>query len=169
MRGRDGVTSAGQGGSLQMQTHLGAKLRQLFDAPRDPLPERFIELLNALAAQKKQRPPISSSFKSSLLVLIPNLRAFAFSLCGNHEQADDLVQETLLKNLLLLQIWKRLAQMFIDAQQREHAQHRPRLASQAWHAQTSPHSLVWSWRGKRTGAISILTQQNGLRLLYWEP
>jgi hypothetical protein len=30
-----------------------------------------------------------------------------------------------------------------------------------------PHSLVWSWRGKRTGAISIVAQQNGLRLLYW--
>jgi RNA polymerase sigma-70 factor, ECF subfamily len=80
-----------------MQVHLGAKLRQLFDAPLDPLPERFVELLNALAAQKKERPPISSSFKSSLLALIPNLRAFAFSLCGNHEQADDLVQDTLLK------------------------------------------------------------------------
>src|SRR5689334_7160897 len=92
MGGRDRVGSAGQ-----MQVHLGAKLRQLFDAPLDPLPERFVELLNALAAQKKERPPISSSFKSSLLALIPNLRAFAFSFCGNHEQLDDLVQDTLLK------------------------------------------------------------------------
>ena len=32
-----------------------------------------------------------------MLVLIPNLRAFAFSLCGTFERADDLVQETLLK------------------------------------------------------------------------
>jgi len=32
-----------------------------------------------------------------MLALIPNLRAFAFSLCGNHESADDLVQEALLK------------------------------------------------------------------------
>ena len=30
-----------------------------------------------------------------------------------------------------------------------------------------PHSLVWSWQGKPTGSISIVAQQNGLRLLYW--
>ena len=32
-----------------------------------------------------------------MLALLPTLRAFAFSLCGNFDQADDLVQETLLK------------------------------------------------------------------------
>ena len=32
-----------------------------------------------------------------MLALIPSLRAFAFSLCGNFERTDDLVQETLLK------------------------------------------------------------------------
>jgi RNA polymerase sigma-70 factor (ECF subfamily) len=32
-----------------------------------------------------------------MLGLIPNLRAFAVSLCGDIERADDLVQETLLK------------------------------------------------------------------------
>jgi RNA polymerase sigma-70 factor (ECF subfamily) len=32
-----------------------------------------------------------------MLALIPNLRAFAVSLCGDMERADDLVQETLLK------------------------------------------------------------------------
>lgn len=35
--------------------------------------------------------------KDQLAGLIPNLRAFAKSLCGNADQADDLVQETLLK------------------------------------------------------------------------
>jgi RNA polymerase sigma-70 factor (ECF subfamily) len=39
----------------------------------------------------------SASLKQSLLGLIPNLRAFAVSLCGDIERADDLVQETLLK------------------------------------------------------------------------
>ena len=39
----------------------------------------------------------SASFKESLLAVIPNLRAFAVSLCGDRERADDLVQETLLK------------------------------------------------------------------------
>jgi RNA polymerase sigma-70 factor, ECF subfamily len=32
-----------------------------------------------------------------MLALLPTLRAFAFSLCGSFDRADDLVQETLLK------------------------------------------------------------------------
>jgi RNA polymerase sigma-70 factor (ECF subfamily) len=39
----------------------------------------------------------SASLKQALLGLIPNVRAFAVSLCGDVERADDLVQETLLK------------------------------------------------------------------------
>ncbi len=39
----------------------------------------------------------SASLKDALLGLIPNLRAFPVSLCGDIERADDLVQETLLK------------------------------------------------------------------------
>ena len=39
----------------------------------------------------------SVSLKQDMLGLIPNLRAFAVSLCGDMERADDLVQETLLK------------------------------------------------------------------------
>lgn len=35
--------------------------------------------------------------REELLEHIPNLRAFAISLCGNAERADDLVQETLMK------------------------------------------------------------------------
>ena len=38
-----------------------------------------------------------AQFKSDLLDLIPFLRAFARSLCGNQETADDLAQETLVK------------------------------------------------------------------------
>lgn len=37
------------------------------------------------------------SFKRELLATLPNLRAFAVSLCGNHDQADDLVQDTIMK------------------------------------------------------------------------
>ena len=36
-------------------------------------------------------------FQQSLIATIPNLRAFAFSLCSNKHTASDLVQETLLK------------------------------------------------------------------------
>ena len=40
---------------------------------------------------------VSPQLKSALIAAIPNLRAFAVSLSGNHDRADDLVQETLVK------------------------------------------------------------------------
>jgi RNA polymerase sigma-70 factor (ECF subfamily) len=39
----------------------------------------------------------ATSLQKELAQLVPNLRAFARSLCGNTDQADDLVQETLVK------------------------------------------------------------------------
>ena len=44
-------------------------------------------------------PPAAASakMKADLIAVIPNLRAFAVSLCGNPDRADDLVQETLVK------------------------------------------------------------------------
>jgi len=42
-------------------------------------------------------PTDSSDLQKELAQLVPNLRAFARSLCGNADQADDLVQETLVK------------------------------------------------------------------------
>ena len=41
--------------------------------------------------------PEDGDFKTELLALIPFLRAFARSLTGNQEGADDLAQETLVK------------------------------------------------------------------------
>jgi len=38
-----------------------------------------------------------TEFKDKLAAVIPQLRAFARSLCGNRDTADDLVQETMLK------------------------------------------------------------------------
>jgi RNA polymerase sigma-70 factor, ECF subfamily len=78
--------------------HLGKKLREIFEemAPA-PLPRRLVELLEALGAKDRQHPPVSEKLKNDLIALTPNLRAFAFSLCSQHERADDLVQETLLK------------------------------------------------------------------------
>jgi RNA polymerase sigma-70 factor, ECF subfamily len=40
---------------------------------------------------------VSASLKDSLVAEMGNLRAFAVSLCGDKERADDLVQETLFK------------------------------------------------------------------------
>lgn len=39
----------------------------------------------------------SAQVKDDLVKAIPNLRAFAISLCGNVDRADDLVQETLIR------------------------------------------------------------------------
>ena len=40
---------------------------------------------------------LSPILRNELLAAIPNLRAFAMSLCGNPSRADDLAQETLMK------------------------------------------------------------------------
>jgi RNA polymerase sigma-70 factor, ECF subfamily len=40
---------------------------------------------------------VESPLGDSLLAAIPSLRAFAISLCGNRDRADDLVQDTLVK------------------------------------------------------------------------
>jgi RNA polymerase sigma-70 factor (ECF subfamily) len=53
-------------------------------------------LPNATAVARSKSDP-DAQFKSDLLDLIPFLRAFARSLCGNQETADDLAQETLVK------------------------------------------------------------------------
>ena len=38
-----------------------------------------------------------SPLRDDLVAAIPNMRAFAISLCGNRDRADDLVQEALVK------------------------------------------------------------------------
>ncbi len=42
-------------------------------------------------------PKVSANFRDSLINEMASLRAFAISLCGDRERADDLVQETLFK------------------------------------------------------------------------
>jgi len=39
----------------------------------------------------------TESFDAAVLAVVPSLRAYAISLCGNGDKADDLVQETLLR------------------------------------------------------------------------
>ena len=39
----------------------------------------------------------NSSFKREMLATLPSLRAFAVSLTGRHDKADDLVQDTIMK------------------------------------------------------------------------
>lgn len=52
---------------------------------------------HSISTQDLSNQDVSQDLKSELLGLIPFLRAFARSLCGNQEAADDLAQETLVK------------------------------------------------------------------------
>ncbi|BBD00006.1 MULTISPECIES: sigma-70 family RNA polymerase sigma factor [Sphingobium] len=52
---------------------------------------------DAISTQDAPASLTDSAFKGELSRVIPQLRAFARSLCGNHDLADDLVQETMLK------------------------------------------------------------------------
>ncbi len=60
-------------------------------APKD----RSADDLSPATAQRNAAA--ERSLKDEMLSTIPSLRAFAFSLCGNADRADDLVQETLMK------------------------------------------------------------------------
>ena len=46
---------------------------------------------------------LDNSVRDAVLAAVPSLRAFAISLCGNVDRADDLVQETLLRALANIQ------------------------------------------------------------------
>jgi RNA polymerase sigma-70 factor, ECF subfamily len=47
----------------------------------------------------QNRSPLSDELRASLLKAIPHLRAFAISLTGKMDQADDLVQEAIVRGL----------------------------------------------------------------------
>jgi RNA polymerase sigma-70 factor (ECF subfamily) len=53
--------------------------------------------IGALPSSRGDDSKADGPFKAGLIELIPFLRAFARSLCGNPEMADDLAQETLVK------------------------------------------------------------------------
>src|SRR6478735_3164940 len=50
--------------------------------------------------------PMDESVRKAVLAAIPQLRAFAISLCGNVDRADDLVQETMLRALANIHTFK---------------------------------------------------------------
>ena len=56
-----------------------------------------MQLLTARKTVQKMAVEPAFSFKREMLAALPRLRAFAISLCGNASQADDLVQDTVLK------------------------------------------------------------------------
>jgi RNA polymerase sigma-70 factor, ECF subfamily len=101
--------------SVKLDTYTKAKIGQQLRAMYDEVitqgvPNRFAEILGRLdetspeeevAARKtktrgRMAPP-TESVRAAMLAAVPSLRAFAISLCGNVDRADDLVQEALLR------------------------------------------------------------------------
>jgi RNA polymerase sigma-70 factor (ECF subfamily) len=73
---------------LPAQKQLGARLRAAYqDLVSEPVPEHLSDLVRRLEGADR------------LLAAVPSLRAFAISLSGSVDRADDLVQDTLLRAL----------------------------------------------------------------------
>ena len=53
--------------------------------------------LSTIRTTKDRANPLQPLVRDAMLAAVPSLRAFAISLCGNVDRADDLVQETLLR------------------------------------------------------------------------
>ena len=81
-----------------VQDHLGAQLRALYTAfTSEALPRTLLDLMARLEqSSSPQRSQAVADFSRGLLDAVPALRGFALSLT-RPTQADDLVQETLLK------------------------------------------------------------------------
>ena len=59
--------------------------------PREPT------RLSTIRTTKDRANPLQPLVRDAMLAAVPSLRAFAISLCGKVDRADDLVQETLLR------------------------------------------------------------------------
>jgi len=83
-----------------VQDHLARHLDALLGVPDDPLPTNLADLMARFEeALQRLATPIEPWFKDGILAAVPHLKAFAVSLTGDLDRADDLVQETLLKAL----------------------------------------------------------------------
>src|ERR1700744_4496044 len=76
----------------QFQTNFWSCLKSSmkWNVRPSPMPPRNDVVTDA-------KPEEAPSFKRDLLATLPSLSAFAFSLSGRHDKADDLVQDTIMK------------------------------------------------------------------------
>jgi RNA polymerase sigma-70 factor, ECF subfamily len=84
-----------------IQVHLGQQLRAWYGNPaEDNLPYSLARLLDRVTEVVRARTePIDQSFADEILASVPSLRGFAVSLTRDLNQAEDLVQETVLRAL----------------------------------------------------------------------
>ncbi|ACA15797.1 RNA polymerase, sigma-24 subunit, ECF subfamily [Methylobacterium sp. 4-46] len=81
-----------------LRDHLGRQLRTAYAAfVSAPHPSEVREAIARLEAALAGQPAVVSRFRDDLLAALPALRGFALSLTANVIQADDLVQETMLR------------------------------------------------------------------------
>jgi RNA polymerase sigma-70 factor (ECF subfamily) len=82
-----------------IQSYLGEQLRAWYGNPdEDKLPSGLTRLLDRLARVIRARTePIDRAFTDGILASVTSLRAFAISLTRDADQAEDLVQETVLR------------------------------------------------------------------------
>jgi RNA polymerase sigma-70 factor (ECF subfamily) len=82
-----------------IQAHLGEHLRTWYGDPAvDKLPPKLSQLLDRVAQVIRARTEqIDQTFVDGVLTSVTSLRAFAISLTRDADQAEDLVQETLLR------------------------------------------------------------------------
>ena len=100
--------------NAEIQSRIGHQLRAMYDdVVRQGVPDRFAELIRKLDGpeqpatqaggdrqkRREELMPLTDSLRDDILASVPSLRAFAISLSGNGDRADDLVQETLLRAL----------------------------------------------------------------------
>jgi RNA polymerase sigma-70 factor, ECF subfamily len=87
-----------------IKARIGQQLRAMYnDVVNQGVPDRFSEILRRLDqaddAGTDRKNPANKPVRDVMLAAVPSLRAFAISLCGNVDRADDLVQEALLRAL----------------------------------------------------------------------
>ena len=82
-----------------IQAHLGQQLRDWYGNPaEDKLPSSLKRLLTRVAQVIRARSePVDQAFTEGVLASVPSLRTFAISLTRATDQAEDLVQETVLR------------------------------------------------------------------------
>ncbi|WP_099514141.1 sigma-70 family RNA polymerase sigma factor [Microvirga ossetica] len=91
--------SSSVGLDSSIQAHLGQQLRAWYGNPAEgKLPYRLTRLLNRLTEViRAHTEPIDQAFADGILASVTSLRAFAISLTRDADQAEDLVQETVLR------------------------------------------------------------------------
>ncbi|MBD2750986.1 sigma-70 family RNA polymerase sigma factor [Microvirga sp. BT688] len=82
-----------------VQAHLGIQLRDLYGDPVEiKMPRRLAQLADRVAQViRAHTEPVDQAFVDGIMASLKSLRSFALSLTRDVHQAEDLVQETVLK------------------------------------------------------------------------